>query len=140
MSYAMSEALQRAVYEQLSGDSAVVALVGTEIYDAVPPASPAQTPDMHITLGGERVRDGSTKTSLGAVHDFAVTVHARTEGFRRAKAAAGAICDALIGASLTLTRGVLIDLRFLSARADRGAANQPRRVTLRFRAVLEDTI
>ena len=138
MSYALSSALQSAVYQRLSGDPALIDLVGQEIHDAPPQLAPAETPDLHVSLGEERVKDGSTKTSSGSVHDFTVTVHARTEGFSRPKAAAAAVCEALLGADLTLTRGHLVDLRFLSARADRGRPNETRRVELRFRAVLED--
>lgn len=139
MTYALSQALQTAVYTRLSQDTALLDLVGQDIYDAPPPLPPAEAPPLHVTLGEERVQDGSTKTSTGAVHDFTVTVHARTEGFSRPKAAAAAVCEALLPADLALDRGHLVDLRLLFARADRGRANQPRRVELRFRAVLEDT-
>lgn len=140
MTYAISEALQVAVFEQLSNDAALTGLVGSEIHDAPLPLPVANVPEVHVTIGEERVRDGSTKTSSGAVHDFTVTVHSKTQGFVKAKAAAAAVCDALIDAPLTLSRGVLINLRFLFARADRGPASAPRRVALRFRAVLEDTV
>jgi len=140
MTYALSAALQTAVYERLTADPALMALVGQDIYDAAPPVAPAEAPDLHVTLGEERVRDGSTKTSSGAVHDFTVTVHARTEGFSRPKAAAAAVCEALLPGTLTLGRGHLVDLRLLSVRADRGRINRPRRVEMRFRAVLEDTM
>lgn len=140
MTYAMSEALQTAVYQRLTTDPALMDLVGQDIYDAAPPVAAADAPDLHVTLGEERVRDGSTKTSSGAVHDFTVTVHARTEGFSRPKAAAAAVCEALLPGGLTLSRGHLVDLRLLSVRAERGRINRPRRVEMRFRAVLEDTM
>ncbi|MEM8870625.1 MAG: DUF3168 domain-containing protein [Pseudomonadota bacterium] len=139
MTYALSEALQTAVYARLTQDVPLMDLVGQDIYDAPQPMAPADVPALHVTLGEERVSDGSTKTSVGAVHDFTVTVHARTEGFSRPKAAAAAVCEALLPADLTLSRGHLVDLRLLFARADRGRANAPRRVEMRFRAVLEDT-
>ncbi|MEM8786764.1 MAG: DUF3168 domain-containing protein [Pseudomonadota bacterium] len=139
MSYVLSAALQSAVYQRLTQDAALMALVGQDVYDAPPQTAPAEAPDLHVTLGEERVRDGSTKTSDGAVHDFTVTVHARTEGFSHPKAAAAAVCEALLPADLVLDRGHLVDLRLLNARAIRGRADQPRRVDLRFRAVLEDT-
>lgn len=140
MTYALSEALQTAVYARLIQDAALMALVGEDIYDAPPQVPAAEVPPLHVTLGEERVRDGSTKTSAGAVHDFTVTVHALTEGFSRPKAAAAAVCEALLGSDLALSRGHLVNLRLLHVRAERGRADQPRRVTLRFRAVLEDTI
>lgn len=139
MTYALSAALQEAVFSRLAGDPALIDLVGGEIHDAPPQVAPEEVPPLHVTLGEERVRDGSTKTSAGAVHDFTVTVHARTEGFSRPKAAAAAVCDALLGPALSLSRGHLVDLRLLQVRAERGRPAEPRRVALRFRAVLEDT-
>lgn len=140
MSYAMSHALQEAVFTTLTQDAGLLALVGQDIYDAPPQVDPAEVPAVSVTLGPERVRDGSTKTSSGAVHDFTVMVHARTEGFSRPKAAAAAVCEALLDVPITLARGHLINLRMLSARAVRGPAAEPRRVELRFRAVLQDTV
>ncbi|NNU81908.1 DUF3168 domain-containing protein [Halovulum dunhuangense] len=137
MSYALSEALQAAVYARLTGDAALQELVGGAIHDAPPPLEPGSEPPLLVTLGEERVRDASTKTSVGAVHDFAVTVHARTEGFSRPKAAAAAVCDALLSVPLVLSQGHLVDLRMLHIRAERGRGTGPRRVELRFRAVLE---
>ncbi len=137
MSYALSEALQAAVFARLSADPALADLTGGAIHDWPPQTDPADAPPVQVSLGEERVRDGSTKTSAGAVHDFTVTVHARTEGFSRPKAAAAAVCEALLGTPLTLQVGHLIDLRFLSARARRGGAAAPRQVMLRFRAVTE---
>ncbi len=140
MTYALSQALQVAIYDHLSNDPTLTGLVGAEIHDAPLAVPVADVPDVHVTIGEERVRDGSTKTSDGAEHDFTVTVHTKAGGFSRAKEAAGAICDALIDTPLVLSRGVLINLRFLFARADRDRASAPRRVALRFRAVLEDTV
>ncbi|MEO1274838.1 MAG: DUF3168 domain-containing protein [Pseudomonadota bacterium] len=139
MTYAVASALQTAIWQRLSGDAELVALVGAEIHDAPPQGGTADAPDLMVTLGEERVRDNSTKTSRGASHDFTVDVVARTEGFSRPKAAAAAVCEALLGADLTLSKGHLVDLRFLSARAERGRASAPRRVSLRFRAVIEET-
>ena len=140
MTYALSTALQEAVFAQLTQDTALQAVVGQDIYDAPPQVDPAVAPDVSVTLGPERVRDGSTKTSAGSVHDFSVLVHARSEGFSRPKAAAAAVCEALIDQPLSLNRGHLVNLRMLSARAVRGQASEPRRVELRFRAVLQDTV
>jgi len=139
MIYALSEPLQRAVYTRLTEDTALTALVGGAIYDAVPQLPPADAPDLHVTLGSERVRDWSCKTSDGAQHDFTVTVHAITEGFARAKLTAAAVCEALTATALTLTRGRVVDLRLIRAQAARGQADEPRAIALRFRAILEDT-
>ena len=48
MSYAVSAALQEAVFQQLAGDVALGALVGSAIYDALPPGA---LPSLYVTLG-----------------------------------------------------------------------------------------
>ena len=137
MTYALAAALQAAVYAKLRGDAILAGLVGTAIYDAPRPAG-SDDPDEHVTLGEETVRDFSTKTSSGAVHDFSVAVHSKAEGFARAKAIAAAISDVLVDAQLSLVRGDLVALRFIWAKAERGDPPEARRIFLRFRAVLED--
>ena len=137
MTYAMSESLQEAIYGTLVSDPALSALIGTAIYDAPPPGQPSLLPETYVLLGEERVKDGSTKTSDGAVHDLAISVVTRAEGFRGAKAVASAVCAALDDADLALTVGHLVALRFRSARVDRNTTRAPRRILLRFQAVVE---
>ena len=83
------------------------------------------------------MRPNDTKTSVGAIHDFTVTVHSARDGFAAAKEIAAAVCDCLIDAPLALEAGRLVALRFLRAGAERGPAPEKRRVTLRFRAVVD---
>ncbi len=137
MSYAFSEALQAAIYAALQGDTDLTALIGDAVYDAPLPGDPMALPETYVLLGEERVRDGSTKTSDGSVHDLSITVITRAEGFRQAKAVAAAVCTALEDADLTLRVGHLVALRFHSARANRNTSRIPRRIVLRFQAVLE---
>lgn len=137
MSYVYSAGLQAAVYQRLTGDARLRALIGDAIFDA--PMRPAQTdavPD-HITLGEERVRANDTKTSRGAFQDFTVAVHSAREGFETAKSIAAAVCESLVDAPLELTHGHLVALRFLQAKAERGRAPEKRKVTLVFRAVVD---
>ncbi|MEO0914885.1 MAG: DUF3168 domain-containing protein, partial [Pseudomonadota bacterium] len=131
------EALQVAVYSAVQSDAALTALIGDAVYDAPLPGHAPDLPETYVLLGEERVRDASTKTSEGAVHDLTVTVVTRAEGFRQAKAVAAAVCDVLDDADLALSVGHLVALRFLSARADRNTSRAPRRITLRFQAVVE---
>ena len=136
MSYAMAEALQAAVYQHLQGDAALAALVGTAVFDAVPSGV---MPATYVTLGEEEVRDRSDISGYGADHRFRVSVVTDAAGFGGAKAAAGAICDALAGAELSLSRGRLVGLWFERAVARRaGKAGKARRIDLRFRARVED--
>ena len=135
MSYAVSGALQAAVFEALSADLALGALVGGAVYDAVPAGS---VPEIYVRLGSETVREASDGSGAGAVHFLTVSVITSSPGFASAKAAAAAVSDALHDADLTLTRGNLISLRFERATARRIDAASARQIDLRFRARVSD--
>ena len=135
MTYALSSALQTAVYQCLVNDVAVTALVGTDIYDALPSGS---VPNTYVSLGPEDVTDASDKSGYGAKHSFSVSVVTDTSGFQSAKDVAGAICDALLNTPLTLTRGDLIGLWFDKAKAARSDNGASRRIDLTFRARVQD--
>lgn len=137
MSYGQSSALQAAVYDALLADTGVTALVGAAVYDALPTGT---LPPLYIALGPEIARDKSDKTGRGAEHEFTVSVVTDTAGFANAnaKAAAGAVSDALVDADLTLTRGRLVGLQFYRAKAARVGTGTTRRINLTFRARLED--
>lgn len=135
MTYAVASALQSAVFARLSADTALDALVGNAIHDAVPAGTPKGT---FVSLGPEDARDKSDKTGGGAEHDFVVSVVTDAAGFQKAKTVAAAVSDALIGASLTLARGRLIGLWFVKATARRADKGDVRRIDLTFRARVED--
>ena len=135
MSYAMSGPLQTAIYEALTNDSALGALVGTHIYDAVPVGNLPQT---YVSLGREQVRDASDQTKDGALHSIDILVITTQPGFAGAKTIAAAISDVLQDADLTLNRGRLVYLRFQRADAKRTDANAGREIRMRFRARVED--
>lgn len=134
MSYAMSASLQEAVFNALSSNAALVALIGSAVYDA-PPVSPTAT---YVLLGEDAAKDRSSSTHIGATLDFDVGVISDVAGFAEAKIVAAAVCDALVGADLALTRGSLIDLKFLKSRARRGVSPEQRKIALVFRAILDD--
>lgn len=135
MSFAGSGPLQEAVYAALVGDPTLGVIVGTAIYDAVPPGN---LPAIYVRLGSETAQDASDGTGTGALHRFTVSVITTQPGFASAKQAGAAISDVLHDADLVLSRGVLVSLRFERARAariDRGAARQ---IDLRFAARVQD--
>lgn len=134
MSYAMSAALQAAIYQRLLADAALSALVGTNVFDAAPKG---KMPGLFVVLGAEKVRDASDATSTGAWHDLTVAVVTDAAGFQNAKEAAAAVSDALHDAALVLSRGRLVSLRFLQAQAGRESGAK-RRIDLTFRARVED--
>lgn len=135
MSFAMSGPLQAAIFTTLSADSALGAIVGTAVYDAVPVGD---LPPLYVRLGTEDVRDASDCSGAGAVHRITVSVMTTSPGFAQAKAAAGAISDALHGADLTLSRGALVYLRFERAAARRVESSATRQIDLRFVARVQD--
>ena len=135
MSYGVSAALQQAVFQRVQGDAVLTGLVGGDIFDAAPTGT---VPTTYVSLGPEDVSDASDKTGAGAVHEFTVSVVTEASGFRNAKDVAAAVSDALIDAPLMLTRGALISLGFLKARAKRVQDGDVRRIDLRFRARVED--
>lgn len=135
MTYAVSAALQSAVFAQISADPNVVSLVGDSVYDALPSGT---LPPLYISLGPETVKVQDDATGTGGAHRMVISVVTDVPGFHAAKAAAGAVCDALHDADLTLTRGRLVSLRFVQARAAQIDKGTGRRIDLTFRARVED--
>lgn len=135
MSYGASRALQSAVYQLLRDDAALVALVGGAIYDEVPPGP---VTDTFVSVGEGEVRDMSDGTGALGDHRFDVVVVSTEEGFATAKAIAEAISDALVGMAPALSRGRVVNLSFVKARARRVRAGQVRRIDMTFRAIVED--
>lgn len=134
MSYAIASALQASVFARLQGDTALSAIVGAEIYDALPNGS---LPPIYVALGPETAKDAGDIGAVGAWHRFVVSVVTSKSGFQTAKEAAAAISDALHGADLGLTRGHLVGLWFEKAKAGRERRGL-RRIDLTFRARVED--
>jgi len=135
MSYGVSAALQEAVFQRLAADATLLLLVGADIFDAAPSGL---VPETYVSLGPEDVKDASDQGGAGAFHEFKVSVVSDAAGFRTAKDVAAAVSDALIDAPLVLTRGRLVYLNFLSAKADRVQDADTRRIDLKFRARVED--
>ncbi|MEO0370070.1 MAG: DUF3168 domain-containing protein [Pseudomonadota bacterium] len=131
MSYAVSAALQAAVYQQLAGDVTLAGLVGTAIYDALPNGT---LPSTYVLLGEDSTQDASDVTGGGAWHRLTVSVISDQAGFHTAKSVAAAISDALVDADLTLTTGTLVALHFFRARAAREDTGDTRRIDIVFRA------
>ena len=135
MTHAISFALQEAIFSALSDDAGVVALVGTNVFDAPPSGT---IPALYVVLGDEVVKANSSKTSKGAIHDLDIVVVSDAAGFAQAKQVSAAVCDALIDADLPLTRGTVTALNFRAARALREDSPGIRQINLKFRAFVED--
>ena len=135
MSYATSAALQTAVYQHLVNDPILATQIGTAIFDHAPSGP---VPSTYVSLGPEDARDASDVSAQGAVHDFTVSVVTESDGFGGAKSVAAAVSDALVDAPLVLSRGTLVALRFLTARARRVGNGGIRQIDLKFRARVDD--
>jgi hypothetical protein len=127
MSYAMGAGLQAAIYARLASDPA---LDGVPVYDTVPQAAP----DLFVALGPEEVLGRADGGGQGARHDLRLSVVTRREGYAAVKAVAGRVSDVLLAGGLTMTRGRVVSLRFLKARARRDEGEGTRRIDLWFRA------
>lgn len=137
MTYALAKPLQTAIYQALTADRALTDLVGTAIYDAVPSGN---LPPLYVTLGQETVRDRSDQTGAGAEHELTISVVTDSAGFASAKEAAAAISDRLVDADLPLSRGRLVGLTFLKAKAARTGTGDERRIDLTFKARVDDSV
>ncbi len=129
MSYVISAALQKAVFQQLD-------TLSYPVFDAVPSGP---LPELYISIGPEEVRDVSDATGTGAVHFFTVTVFSAAPSFAKAKTVAAEVCDTLTGPMPWLDRGRLVGLSFQRARARRVSQGGGRQIELRFRARVEDS-
>lgn len=135
MSYATAAALQEAVYQALRADSALAGFIGDAVFDELPSGA---VPGTYVSLGESDVRDASDKTGQIGDHRFQISVVTSEEGFLVAQAVAAAVSDVLIDGQLDLSRGRIVLLRFLKARARRVQRGQVRRIDLTFRAIVED--
>ncbi|MEO0681859.1 MAG: DUF3168 domain-containing protein [Pseudomonadota bacterium] len=137
MSYAASAALQAAVFQALDGSAALAALAPGGVHDAAPHAQgPEAAPGLRISLGEERVSNWSAQGLAGSMHDLEVIVHGPEQSFAAAKAAAGAVSDALLGPLPALAAGRVATADFRGARARRDR-DGGRRVEIRFRFRVE---
>lgn len=135
MSYAMTAAVQAAVYGCLVADAGVQAVVGSNVFDAAPGGT---LPETYVVMGEEAVTGWHDASGAVARHDLVVSILSDAAGFANAKAAAVAVSDALDGRALTLTRGRVVDCRFRRAKAKRGTSPAARQIDLTFRVLVEN--
>ena len=140
MTYALSWPLQQALFHLFCENAICAQYFGHRIYDAPPPLLDEASPDgIYLTFGDEAVDDWSTGSDAGAVHLISLVVNAPRRGFSEAKQAAAAVSDAVLGGSLTPSRGRVVNTQFVDARTRRAENDALRQITLRFRITLEDT-
>lgn len=134
MSYTSAGALQAALYQHLTDDAELMALIGGAIFDAAPPGTPSGT---HLVLGEEEAIDRSDISGPGTEHRFTLSVRSDGAGFAQAKAVAARLGQIVPDAPLELGQGRLVGLWFDRAQARRSDGGAVRRIDMRFRARVE---
>lgn len=139
MTYALSWPLQQGLYDLMCNDPTCAEAVGPRIFDAAPaPDGSGLSDDVYVTFGDEDVSDWSSGSTRGAVHLVRISVYAPRRGFGDAKQAASAISDAILNGSIPVTRGTVVNARFVDARTRREEDDSLRRIDLRFRITIQD--
>ena len=129
-----SWSLQQSVFARLTGDSAVLALLGApRVYDDVPQG----TAFPYLTLGQSLARDWSTGTDEGSEHILTLHVWSQARGKKEAHAIMGALRTALHDQALTLSGHRLVNLRHEHSEVRRDPDGDTIHGIARFRAVTE---
>lgn len=126
--------LQKAIFDALRGDAAVIALLGTDkVHDRAPP----QTAFPYITFGQTSAYDWSTGTENGSEQLITLHVWSKAKGRKETLEIIEAARTRLHDASLPLEGHRLVNLRadYAEARYDEDLAVN--HGLLRFRAVTE---
>lgn len=125
-------ALQRALYEEIAGDSGISALV-SGVFDHVP----QDTDYPYITLGEMIGRDWSTKTSNGMEFSVILNVYARERGRKAAAEIMELIHDLLHDGTLTVTGNQCVMIRFQSSDIRQELDGLTYRGAMRFQVLLQ---
>ena len=126
--------LQETVFEALSADATLVALLGgPKVFDGAP--RNAEAPYVH--LGEVVARDWSTATEAGTEVNFAIVVWSRAPGRSKGLSIADRVVALLHDGALTLDGLRLVNLRHVATETARVETPEGRRTVVRFRAVVE---
>lgn len=127
-------ALQQAMVTALTGDSAVLALLGGgHVWDSVP----ARAPFPYVAFAGGVERDWSAGSDSGSEHVVTLHVWSRYAGRKEAQAIIAAVRAVLHDAKLTLSGHALINLRHESSEIVRHSDGETYHGIVRLRAVTE---
>lgn len=127
-------ALQKAMLTALTGNAALVALLGgARIYDDVPDRSAFP----FVAFSAVTARDFSTGTELALEHIATMNVWSRAKGKREAAEIADAVCAVLDRAALSLDGHRLVNLQHETTDIRRDGDGDTVQASLRFRAVTE---
>jgi hypothetical protein len=134
MSLSPAIALRKAIRARLSGDAALVAVLGgAKVYDEAPPG--VEPP--YVLFAETQIRDWSTSEARGAEQLFVISAISTQRGASEALGVAERLVDLLDEAPLALQDHRLVDLRHLASETRREQNGRFARVNLRFRATTE---
>jgi hypothetical protein len=102
--------LQKAIYQKLTGDASLMALV-TGIYDRLP----QHTDFPYIAIGESSGSDWSTKTTSGADQNLTLHIWSREGGRKEAAAIMERIHALLHDQAMTIEGQALVMSRFISS-------------------------
>lgn len=126
--------VQQALFAALSGDAALLALLGgSRIYDDVPQGSPFP----YLTFGQSVARDWSTGTDAGNEHVITLHVWSQAKGRKEVHEIMDAARSVLHEQPLALAGHRLVNLRHEFSEARRDPDGETYHGLVRFRAVTE---
>jgi Protein of unknown function (DUF3168) len=127
--------LQKAIFSSLSGDTALVALLGSaRIFDR----APANVAFPYITFGRTSIYDWSTGTESGTEQLFTLHIWSKAKSKKEALDIMEVVRERLNDASLALDGHQLVNLRLEFAEARHDDDLSVHHGLLRFRAVTEE--
>ena len=126
--------LQKAIYQTLSGDSTLLAMVNA-VYDRPPQGSPYP----YITIGESTVSDWSSKTTAGTEEIVKLHIWSRNGGRKETASIMERVYQLLHQASLTVTGQTLILIRFMSSDITLENDGFTYQGIIQFKALLEST-
>ncbi|MDX2073484.1 MAG: DUF3168 domain-containing protein [Alphaproteobacteria bacterium] len=133
MTYFSQFSLQQSLYQQLTGDTTLMALV-SGIFDHVPQG----TAYPFVTIGEAAIRDFSNAEKQGTEQQVTLRIYSREAGRKQASAIMERIVTLLNSADLTVSGQTLRSLRFLSSNIVLQDDGLTYRGTLIFRALLNE--
>ena len=102
--------LQQAIYQRLTGDSALMALV-SGVFDRPPEG----TPFPYVTLGESMGSDWSTKTTTGMEHHLSLHIWSREGGRKEAATIMERLHTLLHQTNLSVSGQTLVMIRFTAS-------------------------
>jgi hypothetical protein len=126
--------LQGALYDRLRATGGVTALVGTRIYDRVPP-SPTFP---YVSFGPSQAVSDDADCITAYEVSVQIDVWSRTVGRVEASQIADAVRRAILGADMTLTTNALVMIEHRDTRIFRDPDGQTNHAVLIFSASVEE--